>query len=357
MQLPQWKPQTHTHPATGAPEHYPGVAGVWHPSERERMHSGLGALLTLIALGAMPVHAQTWPTKPLRLVVPFSPGGVTDITGRAVAAALREGLGQPVTVENKTGAQGTIGTAAVKAAEPDGHTLLIMSSSVVCVGPYLRKTFPFDPQKDFEPVGLIAYAPLMMVVSPTLPVNTLDEFIAYAKANADKRISFSSPGVGGSGHLYGAIMNQTSHLDMTHVPYQGGMPAIQAVIAGDVTMTFSDMGSASGLVKAGRVKALAVAGEKRWPLFPQVPTFSEIGYPINLVGWMGLAAPAGTPRSVVDRLGSELHKFAMSPANRDLLLNSGAQVAESSHDHMKASIRDGCPAWGNAVKSAGIEPE
>ena len=314
------------------------------------------ALLTATLLPAAHAQAPAWPAKPLRIVAPFAPGGVTDIVARSVAASMSQGLGQPVVVENKPGAQGLLGSASVKGAPADGHTLLLMSSSVACVNPYLRKTMPFEVLKDFQAVGMIGAAPLIMVVSPSLPVNRLDQFIAHVKANPGK-VSFSSPGVGGSAHLYGGFMNKSSQLDMQHLPYQGGVPALQAVLAGDMTMTFADLGSATGQVAAGKLKALAVSGDKRWPRFPEVPTFAEAGYPLNLVGWVGLMVPAGTPRAAIERLNAELRRFAESPANRDPLLTAGVMVASGTPEDMTTAIRDGCPPWGDAVRSAGIQPE
>lgn len=313
------------------------------------------AMLAVAALHA-PAQAQAWPTKPLKLVAPFAPGGVTDIVARSVAASLSQGLGQTVVVENRTGSQGLIGSAAVKSAPADGYTLLLMSSSVVCVNPALRKNMPFDALKDFAPIGIIGAAPLIMVVAPTLPVNRLDQFIAHVKANPGK-VSYSSPGVGGSAHLYGAVMNAASGLDMQLLPYQGGVPALQAVIAGDATMTFADLGSATGQVAAGKLKALAVSGDKRWPRFPDVPTFAEQGYALNLVGWVGLAAPAGTPRPVIERLNAELRRFAENPDNRAPLLIAGVDVAPGSPEDMTTALRDGCPRWADAVRKAGIQPE
>ena len=316
-------------------------------------HACLAVVCLTMLSGA---QAQSWPDKPIRLVVPFAPGGVTDIAARAVAQTLSQGLKQPVIVENKTGAQGMVGTQAVKAAAPDGYTLVVMSSSVVCVTPYLRKDVTIDALKDFEPIGIIGSAPLVMVVSPKTPAETVDQFVSYVKANPGK-ISYSSPGVGGSGNLYGAVMNATSRLDMQHVPFQGGAPAIQAVMSGEIAMTFSDVGSATGPIAGARVRPLAVAGEKRWPRFPSVPTFAEIGYPINLVGWVGLAAPANTPRAIVDRLSAELGRFAANESHRETLINAGAMMSMSNPEHMRAAIRDGCPRWGEAVKSAGIQPQ
>ncbi|MFA5632308.1 MAG: tripartite tricarboxylate transporter substrate binding protein [Porticoccaceae bacterium] len=311
---------------------------------------------SLIACATITAQAQDWPTKPVRIVVPFAPGGVSDIIARTVAASMSQGLGQPVVVDNKPGSQGFIGVQNAKSSAADGYTLVLMSSSVGCVNPALRKDVPFDISKDFDPVGMVGAAPLVMVVAPDMPVNSVAQFIEYAKASPNQ-VNYSSPGIGGSAHLYGSVMNARNGLDMQLVPYQGGVPALQAVISGEVQMTFADMGSATGQLQAEKLKALAIAGEKRWPKFPNVPTFAEAGYPINLVGWVGLMTPAGTPQPVIDRLNAELRKFAQAPENHDRLLISGVQPNAGSPADMAHAIQEGCPQWANAIKEAGIKPE
>lgn len=313
-------------------------------------------LASLIACSAIAAQAQDWPAKPVRIVVPFAPGGVSDMVARAVAASMSQGLGQPVVVDNKPGSQGFIGVQNAMASPADGYTMVLMSSSVGCVNPALRKSVPFDIRKDFDAVGMVGAAPLVMVVAPGMPVSSVAQFIEYAKSSQG-RVNYSSPGIGGSAHLYGAVMNAQNGLDMQLVPYQGGAPALQAVISGEVQMTFADMGSATGQLQAEKLKALAVAGEKRWPKLPNVPTFAEAGYPINLVGWIGLMTPAGTPKPVIERLNAELRKFAQAPDNRDRLLIAGVEPRAGSAADMDQTIREGCPQWANAVKEAGIKPE
>lgn len=315
------------------------------------------AVLACLALGASALaHAQDWPSRPVRIIVPFAPGGVTDMVARAAAASMSRGLGQPVVVENKPGAQGFIGVESAKVAPADGYTLVLMASSVGCVNPALRQKVPFDIRKDFEAVGMLGAAPLVMVVAPGLPVDSVGQFIAHAKANAGK-ISYSSPGIGGSAHLYGSVMNANNGLDMQLVPYQGGAPALQAVVAGQVQMTFSDMGSATGNLQAGKLKALAVAGEKRWPKLPDVPTFAEAGYPINLVGWVGLMAPSGTPRPVIERLNAEVRQFAQAPNNLERLLIAGVAPYSGTAGEMAKVVNESCPQWADAARKAGIKPE
>lgn len=319
--------------------------------------AALGLLATIAAVALIPVaQAETWPDRPIRLVAPFAPGGVTDITARAVANRMSQELGQPVIVENKSGAQGLIGSTIVKDSASDGYTIVLMSSSVACVNPYLRKNMPFDVQEDFEAIGIIGSVPVMMVVSPQLPMSDMRQFVDHVRQNPG-RISYSSPGVGGSAHLYGSLINAAQKIDMQHVPYRGGAPAMQAVLARDVEMTFADTSFADSQVKTGKLKALGVSGNERWPTLPEVPTFGEQGYPSNLIGWVGLMAPAKTPRLIIDRLNAALRSFAEDPAQRDNLLRIGVLAIGGTPESMSAAIRDGCPPWGEAVKNAGIQPE
>lgn len=312
-------------------------------------------LCLLVAFGAA-ASAQTWPARPVRIIVPFAAGGVSDVVARTVANGLSQAIGQAVIVENKPGAQGLLGSVAAKNAASDGYTLVLMSSSVACVNPYLRKSMPFNPQADFDAVEMIGSAPLMMLVAPTLGIKTVDQFLVYAKANLGK-LGYSTPGIGGSAHLYSESLNRGYKLDLAHLPYQGGVPAVQALLAGDVTMTMADMSFADAQVGTGRLVALAVAGDKRWPRLPNVPTFAEAGYALNLVGWVGLMAPAGTPKPVVQRINAELKKITSAASNADTLLRVGVLAGTGQPEDMAHAVREGCLPWGEAVKNAGIQPE
>ncbi|KQX95825.1 Bug family tripartite tricarboxylate transporter substrate binding protein [Variovorax sp. Root473] len=326
------------------------------PYGPKRLRALAAAALALIGFAVQPAAAQGWPQRPVRLVVPFAPGGVSDVAARLVANDLGKALGQSVIVDNKAGAQGVVGSLQVKQATPDGYTLVLMSSSVACVNPYLRKEFPFSAQRDFAPVGMIGSAPLMMLVSPSLGVRTLPEFLAYAKANVGK-VNYATPGIGGSGHLYSEVFNAQRGLGMLHVPYQGGAPAIQAMHTGEAAMTMADMSFVESQVNSGKLVALAVAGEQRWPRLPNVPTFIESGHSINLVGWVGLMAPAGTPAAVLERLNEELRKITATAANKDTLLRMGVLAGTGSTADMTRALVQGCPPWGEAVRQAGIRPE
>lgn len=302
------------------------------------------------------VTAQDWPSRPIQVVVPYAPGGVTDLSARAVAQALSERLQQPVVVDNRPGAQGIVGVNHVKNATADGYTLAFVGSSAICVNQYVRESLPFDVKRDLEPVGIVGNAPLMMVVSPTLPVASVSEFLAYAKSHPGK-VSFSSPGVGGSAHLYGAAMNKMAGVEMLHVPYKGGAPAMQAVLAGDVTMTFADLSFAESYVSSGRLAALAVSGAERWPSLSEVPTFKEADIPINLVGWVGIMAPKGTPASIIAQVSAALGEVANDEAAREQLRRLGVAPTSGTSEDMRQMVGEGCLSWGQAVREAGVEPE
>lgn len=314
------------------------------------------AAAVLCASTLLPALADEWPSRPLRIVVPFAAGGVSDVAARMVANDLGQALGQGVVVENKAGAQGVVGSLSARNAPADGYTLVLMSSSVACVNPYLRKSMPFNALTDFEPVGMIGSAPLMMLASPKLGVRTVDQFLAHARAHVGK-VNYSTPGVGGSAHLYSEALNTRLKLDMAHIPYQGGAQAVQALLAGDVTMTMADMSFAEAQVVPGKLVALAVAGDRRWPRLPNVPTFAEAGQPLNLVGWVGLMAPAGTPQPILERLNTELQKITAAAHNAERLLRLGVLAGTGARAEMTRALREGCPPWGEAVRRAGIQPE
>lgn len=321
-----------------------------------RLLARIAGLTLCAATAAVQAQSSPWPSRPIKLIVPFAPGGSTDASARAVGLVMSQELGQPVVVENRPGAQGVTGAAVVKNSPPDGYTIGLLPSSVICVAPFLRKTLPFDAAKDFTPVGMIALSPIALVITPQLGPRNIGEFIEYAKARQGK-LSYSTSGVGGSPHLFGALFDNANKLDMVHVPFQGGAPAVQAVLAGDVTMSMSDLPSALSLISAGRLLPLAVAGAKRWPLLPEVPTFSEAGLPIQLVGWTGILAPAGTPAEIIQRLNAAMQKMVASDKGRDQLLAMGMLADPGSATDMASALRTGCPPWGAAAKLAGIQPE
>lgn len=308
---------------------------------------------------ALPMLAQAdeaWPQRPVTVVAPFAPGGVTDIVARAVSQHLASSLGQPFVVSNRPGAQGVIGTNAVARTEADGYTLVLMSSSVACVNPYLRKDVPFDVARDFDSIGIIGNVPLVMLVHPDAGMRTVDEFIDFARKKPGGA-SYSSPGVGGSAHMYGELLNTGESLNMVHVPYQGGAMAWQAVMAKEVEMTMADMSVVASQVLPGNLTALAVSGTERWPTLPDVPTFVEAGQNVELVGWVGLMAPKGTPEPVLRKLHEALRVYTSAPAAGEDFVRYGMLPNQGSRQDMTDTLVNICPLWGEAVRNAGIEPE
>ncbi|MDZ5459844.1 Bug family tripartite tricarboxylate transporter substrate binding protein [Azohydromonas lata] len=266
----------------------------------------LAAALTLAAAGAATAQSTAWPTRAVTLVVPFPPGGGTDTGARIVAEQLSRRLGQPVVVENKGGAAGQIGADLVAKAKPDGYTLLMGNVGTQAINPALYKKLPYDADKAFQPITLVAELPMAMMVNPGVPAKTVKEFIAYAKSKPGQ-LSYSSSGAGGGPHLAAEMFKDSAGTFIIHVPYRGGGPAVSDLIAGHVQLSFMTVFEASGHIKAGKLRALAVTSDKRVPALPDVPTLAEAGVPgFNSVSWIGLLAPAGTPADVADKLAAEV---------------------------------------------------
>jgi len=319
----------------------------------------LSALLLAAAASVAPLAgAQTkeWPSRPIKIIVPFGPGGSTDTSARIIGEVIAKEVGQPVVIENKPGAQGTVGTVAAKASPPDGHTLVLMASSVLCVTPYMRKTPPFH-FNDLAPVSMLGAAPLMLVISSSLGPKTIGEFVDLAKKRRGA-MNYSSAGAGGSQHLYSAIFDKANDLRMQHVAYQSASLAAQAVVAGDVQMVMSDVTSSLPLIASGRLKALAIAGSQRSPRLPDVPTFSELNQPVgDLVGWVGIMAPAGTPEPIIARLSKAISAYTASAEGKQKLQEFGFLPTPGDVKYMSEAIQKGCPRWGEGAAAAGIQPE
>ena len=311
-----------------------------------------GAVLLLAA----EANAQAWPSKPIKLVAPYPPGGQTDVVSRYFAEKLSGVLGQQVIVENKAGAQGMVGAEIVKNAPPDGYTFLYVNSSMMCINPYVYKKLPYDGFKDFVPVTQHGLAPLMMVVPPSLGPKSVKEFVAWARERKGK-VNFASFGTGSSSHIWGEMLNQAEKLDMTHVPYKGAGPAIQDTLAGHIPMTIQDLAAGGPSIMAGKLTPLAITSVQRWPRLPDVPTFKEAGYDIALSGWNAILAPAGTPPEIVERVSSELRKLVQTPEGKERLLDMGLIATGTTSAELTEIMKTGCAAWGDAVKRAGIEPE
>ncbi len=314
----------------------------------------------ILALGALVSHsafAQAYPAKPIRLVVPFPPGGSTDIIARIVAQKLSERLGQQVVVENRGGAGGTIGAEAVAKAPPDGYTLVVGTTSTHAVAPSVYGKIGYDPVKDFAPISLIAVTPYLLVVNPSVDVKSLQDFVGYVKARPGK-LNYASAGTGSTTHLAMEMLKSAAGLYIVHIPYNGNGPAGTAVIGGQVEILFGSLPAVLPHAKSGRVRPLAVGTPKRSPSLPNVPTVAESGFPgFDASLWLAIMAPAGTPAPIVDRLQKEIHAVIASPDTADALNKAGAEPITSTPAELAAAVKDGVEKYGKVVKQAGVKPE
>ena len=299
-------------------------------------------------------QAPTWPSKPLRVIVNFPPGGAADQLARAIGQPLQEALGQPVVIENRAGANGNIGGEAVAKAPNDGYTLLMSSGGMVSVNPHLYAKMAFDPTKDLIPVAAAARVLVFLEVKPTLPVNNVKEFLAYMKANPGK-LSFGSPGNGSSPHLAAEMMKAQTGMYAVHVPYRGAAPAMQDLLGGQLDFMF-DPGIGLQHVKSGKLKLLAVGSSKRSPLFPDVPTLDEAGLKdFDADSWFGFYAPAGTPPDVVSRLNREINKALSTQAVKDRILAIGGIPAPMSPSEFNLRASIDSTRFGALIKARGIK--
>ena len=314
------------------------------------------ALLALAGCSLAIAQEPPYPTKPVRFVVGQSPGGATDIVARMVAAKMPEALGQNIVVENRTGAAGSIGAATVAKSPPDGYTILVVSSSY-SINPSLYSNLPFDPQKDLTPVSLLAEAPFILVVHPSVPVRTVKELVALAKTRPGT-LTFGSGGNGSSGHLAGALFEQASGVKLSHIPYKGAGQALVDVLAGQITFMFASVLSSTGYVKQQRLRVLGVTSSKRSVALPQVPTIAEAGLQgYATTTWYGLLAPAGTRASVIERLAGAANKTMMAPELRERMLSDGAEPIGSSPSGFQKHLAFEIAKWRKVVKSAGVTAE
>jgi len=318
------------------------------------------AAATLLATAALHIGsaaAQAYPVKPIRLLVPFPPGGSTDIVARIVAQKLSSQLGQAMVVENRGGAGGTIGTAVVAKAAPDGYSLLVGSTSTHVVAPSVYAKLEYDPVKDFAPISLMAVSPYLLVVHPAVQAKTLKELVGLLRAQPG-RLNYASAGIGSTTHLSMEMLKFASETFALHIPYNGNGPAGAAVIAGQVEILFGSLPAVLPHVKSGRVRALAVGTLKRSPSLPEVPTVAESGYPgFDASLWLAILAPAGTPAPIIERLNKEIVAAVAAPDTRDLLDKAGAEVLTSTPGELAAMIRDGVPKYAKIVKTAGVQAQ
>jgi tripartite-type tricarboxylate transporter receptor subunit TctC len=307
----------------------------------------------LFGLMAISATAQTYPSKPIKWVVPFAAGGTTDILARTVGEKLSIALGQPVVVDNRPGAGGGVGADYTAKSAPDGYTIMGGTISTHAINALLYKSLPYDPIKDFVPITLIARVPNMLVINPDVPAKNVAELIALLKANPAK-YTFASSGNGTSQHLSGELFKSMAGVEMQHIPYKGSPPALQDVVAGQVTMTFDNITTAWPLAKGGRLRALAVTTAKRSPVAPDVPTLAEAGLVGYEVGsWQGVFAPAGTPPDVIRRLNAEMVKIIQSPEVREKLIALGAEPVGDSPEEFAALVKSEVSKWADVVKKSG----
>jgi len=311
-----------------------------------------GLALTAFAATA---SAQAWPAKPIKWIVPFAPGGTTDILARTVGEKLSTALGVPVVVENRPGAGGGVGAELVARAAPDGYTIMGGTISTHAINASLYKDLPYDPIKDFVPITMIARVPNMLVVNPGVPAKDVKELIVLLKTNPGK-YTFASSGNGTSQHLSGELFKTMAGVDMQHIPYKGSPPALQDVVGGQVTMTFDNITTAWPLAKAGKLKALAVTTAKRSDVAPDVPTLAESGLSGFEVGsWQGVFAPAGTPPAIVKRLNTEIVKILAMPDVREKLGALGAEIVADSPEEFAAIVKAEVVKWSDVVKKSGAK--
>ena len=313
--------------------------------------AGLAAALPNIARAQ---SADAWPSRPISYVVPFTPGGSTDVIGRLIAQKLAEALGQPVVVDNKPGAAGAVGASYVAKAKADGYTLFGGTISTHAINASLYKNLPYDPVKDFEPISLVAFLPNVLIVDPNLGVRSVAELIALLRKDPAKR-SFASSGAGTSTHLAGEMLGDMIGVKLTHIPYKGTPPAMLDVSSGQVTFMFDQITAALPLVQAGKLKLLAVTTAKRMALAPELPTMAEAGVPgFEMASWQAVYGPKNLPPAISQRLAAEITRILQQPEVRDKLTNQlGMEVVAGSPAQLAALMQKEIPRWGELVRKSG----
>jgi tripartite-type tricarboxylate transporter receptor subunit TctC len=310
--------------------------------------------ITFLAAGVPHVAAQDYPTRTVTIIVPFTPGGATDILGRMAAAALEARLDKSFVVENRAGAGQQIGVNAVARAAPDGYTLLVATSSALAINPTLYKKVSYDPVKDFQPIAMLAHLPFILVVNNDLPVRSVAELIKYAKENPSK-LSFGSGGVGASHHLYGELFKTLTGTEMTHVPYKGTVPALTDLIAGHIQVLFADSPPILPQIKSGKVRALGVTTGKRIPAAPDIPAIAETVPSFDSAPWQMLSAPSGTPAPVIDILHKQMTAYVASPEGQKKLMDLGMVPGASTPPaELSKFVAQEIDAWAQVVQKAGI---
>ena len=324
------------------------------------MPSRIAAALATLCAFASPIalaqNADSFPSRQIRMIIPFAPGGGTDITGRTVAAKLQEAWSQPVIAENQAGANGTIGISQGARAPADGHTLTLISSSSL-INVHILSSVPYDLLRDFAPLSQLTAQPYALVVHPSVPAKNVKELLAYAKANPGK-LNYGSSGIGGTSHLSGALLASLAGIEMTHVPYKGGNPAMQDVIAGNIQMLFSTLLQSQSFLKEGRLRALAVSTAKRTPAAPDLPTLAEAGVPgYEVAPWYGLILPAKTPVPIITKLNREIAKAMKMPDVVKKMSSDGSQPVGGTPEEFGALLKTELVKWGKIVKDNNIKAD
>jgi tripartite-type tricarboxylate transporter receptor subunit TctC len=322
--------------------------------------TSLRAVLALVLACCIPVYAApapAFPTKPIRFVVPFAPGGSTDTLARTLGQKISEGLGQQVVIDNRTGANGNIGMEIVANAPPDGHTIVLGYIANVAIGPSLYDKLPYDPVKDYEPITLIATSPNVLVAHPSVKATNMKELIALAKAQPGK-LNYASASVGSVGHLTGELIDQLAGIKMTHIAYKGSGQAVTDLLGGHIQLMYSGFSSTLPHIKSGKLRAIAQTGAKRSPALPDVPTIAESGFPgFEATAWYGVHAPAHTPKPIVARLNAEFVKALNLPDVRERLSGLGFEISASTPEFYGSYIKSEIRKWAKVVKASGARPE
>jgi tripartite-type tricarboxylate transporter receptor subunit TctC len=323
------------------------------------MHRILARALVALSMATIApfAAAQAFPSKPIRLICPFPPGGAVDIASRAIAAELSKTIGQPVTVENRPGAGGNIGGAEAARSAPDGYTLFMTTSGIQAINPVLYASMPFDPNKALTPVAALVSLSNVLVVHPSVKANSVKELIELSRTQSGG-LNYASSGSGTSIHMSAEMFKQMTQANITHIPYKGSAPAVTDLLGGQVSLMFDNIPSALPHIKAGKLRALATTGAKRDPALPDLPTVAEAGVPGYEAGvWFGLAVPAGTPKAIVDRLSAEAIKGTKSPDFVKRMTELGYVILGEDGDRMAAMLRDEVARWGPVVKSSGAKAD
>jgi tripartite-type tricarboxylate transporter receptor subunit TctC len=320
----------------------------------KKIIAGLIVALAGVAVTA-DAQAQAYPAKPIKIIVPYPPGGTSDILARAVGQKLSEQWGQPVIVENKPGATGNIGADFVAKSPPDGYTVLLADIGSLAIAPSVVTTLPFDPVKDFAPVAMVAYSPHLLVVHPSVPAKDAKELIALAKAKPDS-LNFAVSGLGGANHLAGIDFEQRAKIKWAYIPYKGGSQALTDMVGGQAQVMFNGMLATYPFVKDGKLRALAISSAKRFPAVPDIPTVAESGMPGFETGsWQGIVAPAGTPPDVVKKLHGTVMSILSTPDMKERLDKAGAEVRAMTPEQFGAFIKSEKERWAKVVKESGAK--